>query len=142
MVTKGQSEQDPNQSLPIANLIISKHQSRETTLKYAAIAAVIAGIIGLQPWPGISRLILPFVEVGLLMRISNIYCQPLSKMHSLAIFGVLFFCGGIIGTIIDTLLIPFIGVGAIPKALIAAGIVYGLGEAANHYYNNHHSHRG
>lgn len=134
------SELELNQSLTTAEITLRKHQVREATLKYAIISGVIAGFIGLIPIPAISRLILPFVEVRLLRRISSIHEQPLTGISYLTAFVALFFAGGVLGTIIDVILIPFIGVGAIAKGIIAAGIVYGLGEAASQYYSSHPDH--
>jgi uncharacterized protein (DUF697 family) len=137
MMTNGQFEDDPTGFRPASNVKGMQHEAREATFKYAAVAGLIAGLIGLQPLPGISRLILPFIEARLVKRISEIYGQPLSAIYYLTVFIMLFFVGGVIGTVIDSLLIPFIGVGAIPKALIAAGIVYGIGEFTIHYFAAH-----
>lgn len=118
-------------------ILFAKHVREKSSIanKWIISAATAAGAIGITPLPGADIVPITAIQVGLLLKLSNLYGRPISKERAKELI-ITTIAGNTGRAVYYQLLKLFPGYGSILGGGVAGSITFALGQAVKYGYEN------
>lgn len=118
-------------------ILFAKHVKEKSSIanKWIVSAATGAGAIGITPFPGADIIPITAIQVGMLLKLSNLYGHPISKEKAKELI-ITTIVGNTGKAVYHQLIKFFPGYGSLIGGGVAGSMTFALGQAVKYAYEN------